>query len=50
VIAPFAALLELLERPAAAPDAQWSELEAVVAGAFGRRLAAAAARGQLQIR
>jgi hypothetical protein len=49
-IAPFGALLELLEGPDAADDTVWSELEELVAAAFGRRLASAAARGKLHIR
>jgi hypothetical protein len=47
VLAPFGALLELVAGPDAADDAHWSELEEVVGAAFGRRLASAAARGQL---
>jgi hypothetical protein len=46
-VAPFGALLELLEGPDAADDTIWSELEELVAAAFGRRLASAAARGHL---
>lgn len=49
-LAPFAALLELLEGPVAADDTHWSELEETVAAAFGRRLASVAARGKLHIR
>ena len=49
-LAPFVALLELLEGPDAADDTVWSELEELVAAAFGRRLASAAARGRLHIR
>jgi hypothetical protein len=49
-VAPFGALLELLEGPDAADDTVWSELEDLVAAAFGHRLASAAARGNLHIR
>jgi hypothetical protein len=49
-VAPYAALLELVQGPATADDAQWSELEDVVGATFGRRLASAAARGQLLFR
>jgi hypothetical protein len=47
--APYAALLDLLDGPEGAADAWASELEAAVAAAFGRALAAAAARGTLVI-
>jgi hypothetical protein len=46
-LAPFAALLELLQGPDAADDTRWSDLEDIVAAAFGRRLATVAARGKL---
>jgi hypothetical protein len=49
-VAPFAALLELIAGPDAADDTRWSELEEAVGAAFGRRLASAAARGNLLIR
>jgi hypothetical protein len=49
-VAPYAALLELLQGPDGADDTRWSDLEEVVAGAFGRRLASAAARGKLLFR
>lgn len=48
-IAPFAALLELLEGPDAADDTVWSELEDIVAAAFGSDLAGVAARGKLKL-
>jgi hypothetical protein len=49
-VTPFGALLELLEGPDAADDTHWSELEELVAAAFGRRLATTAARGKLHFR
>jgi hypothetical protein len=48
-LTPFVALLELLDAPVAADDAQWAELEEMVASAFGSALAVAATRGHLAI-
>jgi signal peptidase I len=46
---PFAQLLELVESSQSLDDERWRLLEATVAEAFGRVLAAAAARAKLQI-
>jgi hypothetical protein len=48
-VIPFAALLALIAGPQATDAAQWCELQETVASAFGRRLAAAAARGALTL-
>lgn len=48
-VAPFAALLALIDGLQGMDDARWSELEEAVAAAFGHRLATAAARGTLTL-
>ena len=48
-VTPFAALLALIDGPAATEEARWCELQATVTAAFGRALATAAAHGALTL-